>query len=482
MNEKLRQARISRRWSVDYAALRIGIGRTTYTRWEQGIQKPHESGMMLACKAFNLSPEQLGFEKEASSPTIIEEKSPQTDEGVSREERDRPSARAQATYPAQTTVTSSLFPQIFEQTLLLVGRELEGVTAMTFDPSKRETLRKLTASLLTLTGLSQVEALMMFNSEPHKQLVSPTSATSTAHPEELLQRSEQLIEHCWTLSKGKQQEMSIAKAITAGCLPELTNIAQQPSFYQQRAADLAAQWYRLYAMLTYHTGSLSLAEHHAQNAVIYSKIANNPDLLVASLGMNALVLHYANQPEQAIMKCVEAEQYFDRTTYAVQSHLYRRKAACFAQSQQDLQASQTLDLAYETFQRQPASETPLPYAEHNEIELFLWEGITRYHLDQQQNKAIAVLEKLDPREPSTTFPERIRTGFLNNLIFAELRKPAPKRDLERCLTLWQEGAQGAVNLQSELRYGEVVRAYDGLLIAFPGETRLKELRPAMARW
>jgi transcriptional regulator with XRE-family HTH domain len=61
MNKQLLQARIARRWTITVAAQRIGIGRSTYVRWEQGLQFPRQSGLMLACKAFNLSPEQLGF-------------------------------------------------------------------------------------------------------------------------------------------------------------------------------------------------------------------------------------------------------------------------------------------------------------------------------------------------------------------------------------------------------------------------------------
>src|SRR6266851_2396138 len=68
MNEKLRQARHDRHWSVDYAAKRIGVGRTTYLRWEQGTQIPHDSTLMLACKAFNLSPEKLGFGNADNQP------------------------------------------------------------------------------------------------------------------------------------------------------------------------------------------------------------------------------------------------------------------------------------------------------------------------------------------------------------------------------------------------------------------------------
>jgi transcriptional regulator with XRE-family HTH domain len=43
MNEKLRNARNDRRWTVSQAAERVGISRTTYIRWEQGTQIPHDS-------------------------------------------------------------------------------------------------------------------------------------------------------------------------------------------------------------------------------------------------------------------------------------------------------------------------------------------------------------------------------------------------------------------------------------------------------
>ncbi len=352
---------------------------------------------------------------------------------------------------------------------------------MTFDPTKRETLHKMATSLLAISGLSQVGSLAMLNAKPHGWLAlrGQTTAVSPTRQEETLDRFEQLIVPGWQLSRGKQQEMAAAKALAASCLPTLTAFACQPSPQQQRAANLAAQWYRLHTLLGYHTENVYVAGAHAQNAVTYSKIANNPDLIVASLAMHSLVLYYADRPEQALEKCTEAEQYLEKTTYAVQSYLYRRKAACLAQLRQDKQALDTWDLAQETYHLHPSSEIPLSYAEHNEIEMFLWEGITRSHIDQH-NTAIATLERLNPRESVSVIPERIRTGFLNNLVFAELRKPAQKRDLERCITLWQEAAQSATSLQSELRYNEVIHAYVELAAAFPGETRLKELRYALS--
>lgn len=374
------------------------------------------------------------------------------------------------------------FSEVIAQAIILAVRELEGDATMTFDQSKRETLQKLAASLLAITGVSQVESLTTLKAE-QPQWLALSSQKSSALPgshQEALDRFEQLITYGWQLSRGKQQEMALAKALAASCLPTLTTFACQASPQQQRAADLAAQWYRLSAMLEYHTENLYVAEDHAKNAVNCSKIAENPDLIVASLGHHALILYYANRPEQALDRCMEAELYLGKATYAVQSFLYRRKAACLGQLRQDEQALETLDLAFKTFHQHPTNEPPLSYAEHNEIEMLLWEGITRYQVDQQE-AAIATLEQLNPREPAIVFPERIRTGFMNNLIFAELRKPAQKRDMERCIMLWQEAAQSAICLQSKLRYDEVVRAYSEMLIAFPEETRLKELRSILQR-
>jgi tetratricopeptide (TPR) repeat protein len=343
---------------------------------------------------------------------------------------------------------------------------------MAFDQLKRETLQKVAASLLTVTGFSEAELFTIFNAK-QQGLLAVTGRRSSVSPE-TLDRFEQLIAHCWQLSKGKQQDMALAKTTAELCLPTLTATAEQPSTQQRRAANLAAQLYRLLAVLGYHTENLSIAEAHAQNAVKYSKLADDPNLLVASLGTHALVFYYANRPERGVELCLEAEQYMDKTTYAIQSFLYRRKSACLGQLHEDDEALAVLDLALKTFNLQPSNEIPLWYAEHNQMEILLWEGITRYHVGQQ-DKAIVVLEQLNPHSPSIVFPERIRTGFLNNLVFAELLKSAQQRDLQKCITLWQEAAQAALDLQSELRHDEVMRAYNELLIAFPGETGLKSL-------
>lgn len=62
LNHKLRQARLRRYWTMKQAAVRIGVSFQTYIRWELGTQVPHLSSLELLCEAFNMTPEELGFD------------------------------------------------------------------------------------------------------------------------------------------------------------------------------------------------------------------------------------------------------------------------------------------------------------------------------------------------------------------------------------------------------------------------------------
>ncbi|MGH2494039.1 MAG: hypothetical protein ACRDIV_04985 [Ktedonobacteraceae bacterium] len=79
-----------------------------------------------------------------------------------------------------------------------------------------------------------------------------------------------------------------------------------------------------------------------------------------------------------------------------------------------------------------------------------------------------------PLNPDSSLPERVRTGLLNNLVFAELR--IKERDIEQCIMLWQHAVEWAKKLQSELRLAEMRRAYDCLVLAFPHEPRVAALK------
>jgi hypothetical protein len=372
--------------------------------------------------------------------------------------------------------TDILFPFSFspdsQQDIINALNVLERMMLVAFDPLKRRTLQQIVAAFLTTT---------LPDSEAWKRLVQDTPAMESLASlnSGLLEHFEHLVLLSRQLGKGGQHDITTARAISSSCLPSLTAFAQQPSLYQKQAADLAAQCYRLHAILAYHTENIVSAEAYAKQAVHYSIVAGIPDLLVTCLVFYAQVQFYAHAPEAALHTCQQAEQYLAAATPAVQSYFYRIKAACLAQRAKEQEALTELDLAYESFYRQPATEAPFVYAAHDEFELLLWDGITRYQINQFDN-AEKSWNQVNFHRPSPALPERVRTGFLTHLVFAELRKPG--RDKERCAVLWQEAMRATIALRSELRYSEVIRAYHEMQVAFPADMQIQALREQVCKW
>ena len=60
-NDALRTARQKRCWKRPQIAKLIGVDERTYRRWEEGSHKPNLENLEKLCKAFNMTPDQLGF-------------------------------------------------------------------------------------------------------------------------------------------------------------------------------------------------------------------------------------------------------------------------------------------------------------------------------------------------------------------------------------------------------------------------------------
>src|SRR5438552_14424012 len=60
-NERLETARMLKRWSIAVASEKVGVSVNTFNRWERGLQVPQLSTLDMVCKAFDMSPEDLGF-------------------------------------------------------------------------------------------------------------------------------------------------------------------------------------------------------------------------------------------------------------------------------------------------------------------------------------------------------------------------------------------------------------------------------------
>jgi DNA-binding XRE family transcriptional regulator len=60
-NQQLINARVHKRWSPEEASQHVGVTEKTYRRWEDGLRIPQMESLKMLCKAFNDTPENLGY-------------------------------------------------------------------------------------------------------------------------------------------------------------------------------------------------------------------------------------------------------------------------------------------------------------------------------------------------------------------------------------------------------------------------------------
>ena len=69
-NYKLRAARAKMHWSMEVAAEKVGVSKTSIARWENGEQKPRGTSLDLVCAAYGMSAEELGLVDEDTTDIL----------------------------------------------------------------------------------------------------------------------------------------------------------------------------------------------------------------------------------------------------------------------------------------------------------------------------------------------------------------------------------------------------------------------------
>jgi transcriptional regulator with XRE-family HTH domain/tetratricopeptide (TPR) repeat protein len=478
-NEKLRNARQQNHWSQERAAAEIGIDRKTYIRWENGQNYPQPGTLGLVCRAFGLPAEDLGFTGisplKRNSRTVLDLLGP-----ASQTAPPNGTPRHLPTLQAGTTCTH--VQEAGEATLLQVvaqeqyyfdlATQILEMVAWEYQWSSdvvqskldelRDTLKKRNAG-----DISRRQLIMLGVGG-----ILLVSNPSVLVPEEIFPFVQQNIATCWKMSNGGRDELTHARQMVSSYMPTLTQLATQPSPHQKTAASQAAACYGLRSLLDYHLENLVVAEEDAKQFLHYSKLSQDPEWIVRAYVRYALIAYYRGQPEQALAASREANRYKKHVSPAVRFSLYKEQATYEAQIGLKDEANATLHLAYENLLQATHGQSRA-YVDTNLYEWALWKGTIHYHLGEYK-EAKNMLESVDPLNPDSLLPERVRTGLLNNLVFAELR--TKERDLEHCLMLWERSSEGAKKLQSELRLAEVRRAHDRLALFFPHEPRVAALK------
>jgi transcriptional regulator with XRE-family HTH domain len=432
INQKLLTARQEKGWSIEVASARIGVSRVTYSRWENGHQEPQPSVLALLCQAFEKNASELGYAH------------------LSREPRDQ--YQEQAAHPLHVFRESQLaaFTSLFRQGEVIM-----------FDQKRREMLQTLLAAI----SLTTVNVQELFHPELWSSILSLKTEQAKAN-EATVQGLEKLVEACWQFTRGN--ELALAERLLPECMSRLIPLAQQPSRYQQTAAKLATQGYQIYNILALHKNDMPAKERACKQAVNYSLISGDPNLVVTSLRQLADTYLYSKQYPQMLQTYQKALEYIQKLSPLLQSCVYRGLAMSYVHMNQEQDTLRYLGLAIDTFPDHPESDISYSFADFDRPWLILAEGRTRSDLGQTK-QALEVFSRIE--QPDIIVPERIRIEIINQ----RAKTAIISGDLEQSLAYVESGVMGSKILGSQRRYNEARNNYDQMLLTWPQEKRVKEL-------
>jgi transcriptional regulator with XRE-family HTH domain len=271
---KLAQARIRKCWTLKRAADAIGVSLNTFSRWELGLQQPYSEHLLRLCEVFNASLEQLGLDT------------------------------------GYTETTSFEHPLVIE----LLGNDLTlRLLAVAFELQRFEAVQAQIAAILEeydMNGgdsISRREALLRLASLPFIASLRPGTSGTNRRTEDMIAQCSAGIAACWELSKSNHDSdlVQAFKAVTAYCGP-LKEIVTDSTQHRNAAASLVGQSALLQTILGWHLENLDRAAAYGQEALLYSRAAEDIPLQIAAHTQLSWIYYYSRQRKKALHEIEEA--------------------------------------------------------------------------------------------------------------------------------------------------------------------------------
>ncbi|WP_376796386.1 helix-turn-helix transcriptional regulator [Thermogemmatispora sp.] len=473
-------ARRAQMLTLEEVAERVGVSKATVYRWEKEGDVPQPLHLRKLCELFGKSAVELGFqelevrvEREPVDGTDCEPSGQGSEvlEGVRRE-----------CLPLRVLGLVWRWPAgeaCYEQLQERLRAELEREAMNHQDEvSRREALRMLALAPIELLGLSQLGPVLK----------------GPALTEDILKQCAAGLTACWQLRW--QGELTLADQTVAAYLPTLVALTKTGAPRQRKeAAALAAQGWLLRSWNAVHLSTPAQGVIYAQQAEVFSVLANHLPLRIVALGNQAVESFYHHRYSQALQIMQKARHLLkerDRQKDAsvaqpasepvpsliVSSCLGRLAMNLAAASGQKEEVQQSLKRAQEAFFSQ--SEPAPPWVTFRLGDLLLDEAYAFRDLGLSKD-ALKACDQIEEhyQRGAVTLLDRTEAQLLAVLIEAS-RDDQPRR-LEWCLEKWQAGVAGAYQLQSQQWLAIAQQAYIALCAAFPGEKRLRELRELLIR-
>ncbi|MBV9689911.1 MAG: helix-turn-helix transcriptional regulator [Ktedonobacteraceae bacterium] len=462
--DRLVVARVRKQLTLEHAAELLGVNANTLYKWEAGKATPRFYNIQKLCEVYGASAWELGLD---IVPEVVTSQALATNQALSTFMQTDLTLRLLVLVFEPHRVTYQHLQQLQER----IRQILEEEPAIDNDLiSRREALHRL--ALLPFATL-QLSALGASLSRPIEDILTQCAAGIAA---------------CWHLSKSAEgSDLALAFRCVSGYLPTLKAIVKDSSQYRKAAATLAGQCALLQTMLGWHLQGLKEAEQYAQEAVIYSREAQDIPLLVSALDYAAWMHSYAKRDQQALHTIEQALPLLKPKSHIapLPSHLrggvYSTLAVMQAKNGQD--AGDSLGLARETFFSSASDEPCFVYiVDHRASGIVVNDAAVQYYQGKAERALDALSQVIDPETlvAKIPLPERARIETFNDMARAVLR--SENKEMERVIYFWRAALEGALKLHSEQRFSEVLVTYEIMGSLWPREKRITELRDLVVHW
>ncbi|GCE47993.1 DNA-binding XRE family transcriptional regulator [Thermosporothrix hazakensis] len=292
-----------------------------------------------------------------------------------------------------------------------------------------------------------------------------------------LEAIRQKLEHCsatiatsWqTYQEGGQADL---ERVLPGYLLQLGEITLYPGPEQQRAATLTAQLYQLLALLQLQHGDFVSAQAHGTQALVYSQIARDWNLYIASQIHLATIFTTRKRIGSALVAYNDALRLINITRDAISPLLHSRIFAGLAEIQaamgREKEAMQFLQLAVTVFPETPEMDPGYPFTRCDRTILFLYQGLVLLRLGKPR-LAWKAFEQIDGIQPAPA--PRVRAEFLRHRAYTSIMLG---NMIQSCIYL-EAAARAAQHINSELAFSECYTLYEHMLALWGKETRVRLL-------
>jgi transcriptional regulator with XRE-family HTH domain len=281
---------------------------------------------------------------------------------------------------------------------------------------------------------------------------------------------------CWQLYMlGEPQELT---QLLPSYLSKLTRSTLRPGPDQRLAAGLTAQVYQLIALLDLQHGDFVTAQMNGTQAVVYSQLAKDWNIYIASQLRLAAIFMARKRIGAALsayndaLHCVNIEN--DAISPILHSWIFAGLAEIQATMGRRQEALQFLKLAFAVFPERLENEMHLSYAEGDRSMLYYYEGLIFLRMGQPKFAwdAFAEIDEMKPLPSPRARAEILKQKAYTSIILGNMT--------QSCIYL-EAAAKAAQEIKSDLAFSEVYTLYEHMLAHWGQEPRVIALAQLFQR-